>query len=204
MNASLVSGLNSPVGIAVSGSNLFVTNVDNGTIGEYTTSGAVVNASLVSGLSSPYGIAVSGSNLFVVNQRRQHGTIGEYTTSGAVVNASLVSGLSSPIGIAVSGSNLFVTNSDSGTIGEYTTSGATVNASLVSGLNGPFGIAITPAARQWHWKMGPAAVGQSAVTGRVAMCRAFGRHGHLRHAGHERHLRDRYVGHQPAAQCDDL
>ena len=68
MNASLVSGLSHPVGIAVSGSNLFVANHGTGTIGEYNaTSGAVVNASLVSGLSDPAGIAVSGSNLFVAN-----------------------------------------------------------------------------------------------------------------------------------------
>ena len=44
----------------------------NGTIGEYTTSGAVVNASLVSGLNYPFGIAVSGSNLFVANSRHRH------------------------------------------------------------------------------------------------------------------------------------
>ena len=72
MNASLVSGLSVPAGIAVSGSNLFVANTGNGTIGEYTTSGGVVNASLVSGLNDPVGIAVSGSNLFVVNARHRH------------------------------------------------------------------------------------------------------------------------------------
>src|SRR5208283_2700526 len=66
INASLVSGLGEPIGIAVSGPNLFVANRYAGTIGEYNaTTGAVVNASLVSGLSEPYGIAVSGSNLFV-------------------------------------------------------------------------------------------------------------------------------------------
>ena len=143
VNASLVSWLNKPDGIAVSGSNLFVADpAGNGTIGEYTTSGAVVNASLVSGLNCPTGIAVSGSNLFVANQEG-NGTIGEYTTSGAVVNASLVSGLSEPYGIAVFGSNLFVANLGNGTISEYTTSGAVVNASLVSGLNGPTGIAVS-------------------------------------------------------------
>ncbi len=56
MNASLVSGLDHPNGIAVSGSNLFVTNGNS--IGEYTTSGAVVNADLVSGLQGPWAIAV--------------------------------------------------------------------------------------------------------------------------------------------------
>ena len=99
VNASLVSGLGNPFGIAVSGSDLFVTSVHSG-IGEYTTSGATVNASLVSGLDYPYGIAVSGSDLFVVNQGS--GTIGEYTTTGVTVNASLVSGLDNPSGIAIS------------------------------------------------------------------------------------------------------
>jgi hypothetical protein len=132
-----------PVGIAVSGSNLFVTNCYNNTIGEYTTSGAVVNASLVSGsgLADPGGIAVSGSDLFVANWNT--GTISEYTTSGAVVNPSLISGLAYPVGVAVSGDKLYVTNLYADTIGEYTTSGAVVNASLISGLSGnPWGIAV--------------------------------------------------------------
>jgi hypothetical protein len=58
VNASLISGFNVPSGIAVSGSNLFVTNYYNGMIGEYTTSGATVNASLISGLDEPYDFAV--------------------------------------------------------------------------------------------------------------------------------------------------
>lgn len=62
---ALISGLHLPNGIAVSGSNRFVTNNGEagpvggtGTIGEYTTSGATVNPTLVSGLSFPSGIAV--------------------------------------------------------------------------------------------------------------------------------------------------
>ena len=43
LNAALISGLNVPTGIAVSGSDLFVANFNTGTIGEYTTSGAPVN-----------------------------------------------------------------------------------------------------------------------------------------------------------------
>jgi hypothetical protein len=124
----------------VSGSDLFVANSTNGTIGEYTTSGATVNAALISGLSSPFGIALSGSDLFVSNDFA--GTIGEYTTSGATVNAALISGLDFPTGIAVSGSDLFETNFNNNTIDEYTTSGATVNAVLISGgspLSGVFG-----------------------------------------------------------------
>ena len=139
VNASLVSGLNYPLGLAVSGGNLFVAGLGD-TIGEYTTAGATVNATLVSGLNAPIGLAISGGNIFVANYLG--GTIGEYTTAGATVNASLVSGLNGPHGLAVSGGDIFVANcsdyvSGNGTIGEYTTDGDTVNASLVSGLNAP-------------------------------------------------------------------
>jgi len=135
------------------GGNIYVVNNVNGTIGEYTTSGATVNASLVSGLNYPTGIAVSGSNLFVTNYYDntlgESNSIGEYTTSGAVVNASLFSVLGDPQGIAVSGSDLFVANYNPaypgiGSIGEYTTSGGTVTRLLVTGLSSPVGIAVTP------------------------------------------------------------
>ena len=63
VNASLVSGLNDPSAIVVSGGNLFVTNFGNGTIGEYTTSGATVNAALVSGLNGPVAIAVVSASV---------------------------------------------------------------------------------------------------------------------------------------------
>ena len=144
LNASLVSGLAGPDGIAVSGSNIYVANYNGGTIGVYNaTSGAAVNASLVSGLARPNGIAVSGSNIYVTNHHG--GTIGVYNAqSGTAVNASLVSGLAAPWGIAIYGSNIYVANTSSGRIGVYNaTSGTAVNASLVSGLNGPTGIAVS-------------------------------------------------------------
>jgi DNA-binding beta-propeller fold protein YncE len=99
VNASLISGLNGPEGIAVSSSDLFVANGLGNTIGEYTTAGATVNASLISGLSDPSDIAVSGGDLFVTNFTAD--TIGEYTTVGTTVNASLISGLNEPIGLAI-------------------------------------------------------------------------------------------------------
>ena len=125
----------------VRGGDIYVVNSSTGTIGEYTTSGAVVNTSLIPGLNWPDGIAVSGSNLFVANT--DSNTVCEYTTSGAVVNTSLISGVNWPTGIAVSGSNLFVSTGNYGRIGEYTTSGAVVNASLITGLNSPYAIAVS-------------------------------------------------------------
>jgi hypothetical protein len=101
VNTALISsGLSDSFGIAVSGSNLFVTNFGGSTIGEYTTSGATVNVPLISGLSAPIGIAVDGSDLFVVNSGAN--TVGEYTTSGATVNAALITGLDRPEAIAIS------------------------------------------------------------------------------------------------------
>jgi len=41
VNPALISGLNYPVGIALSGGNLFVANGLGSTIGKYTTSGAL-------------------------------------------------------------------------------------------------------------------------------------------------------------------
>src|SRR5690242_5638041 len=76
VNPALISGLNVPVGIALSGSDLFVVNAESGTIGQYTTAGATVNPALISGFSNPAGIALSGSDLFVVDNGR--GTIGQY------------------------------------------------------------------------------------------------------------------------------
>src|SRR4029450_8521259 len=79
---------------------IFVTNFQTGTIGEYTTSGATVDPALVSGLSLPQGIAVSGGNLFVtsLNLTSYTGRIGEYTTSGTTVNPTLITTLGGPWG----------------------------------------------------------------------------------------------------------
>ena len=132
VNASLIpyGGLWLPNQIAVSGSDLFISDNNHNTIGKYTTSGATVNASLITGFNG--NIVVSGSDLFVVNSVT--GIVGEYTTSGAPVNPALITGLNNPQGLVLLGSDLFVLNYGSGTVGEYTTSGATVNASLITGL----------------------------------------------------------------------
>lgn len=107
VNTSLVSGLDNPSGIAVSGSDIFVAITGgSGSINEYTTAGVTVGTGTLisSGLTEPEGIAVSGSDLFVDNFAGLNagaGSIGEYTTSGLTVSGTLVSGLNSPFGIAV-------------------------------------------------------------------------------------------------------
>ena len=101
IHTSLITGLNNPAGLVVSGGDIFVANaVSAGTIGEYTTAGATVNASLITGLDDPYALAVSGGDIFVANTYPS-GEICEYTTSGATVNAALITGLDYPWGVVV-------------------------------------------------------------------------------------------------------
>jgi hypothetical protein len=69
---------------------IFVTNYDAGTIGEYTTSGVPVNPAPITGLNGPVGIAVSGEDLFVTNLFGS--TVGKYTTSGVPVDPALITG----------------------------------------------------------------------------------------------------------------
>jgi hypothetical protein len=90
VDAKLVKGLDGAEGIAISGGDLFVVNEKNGTIGEYTTSGAPV----VSGFGitpGGAGIAVSGSYVYAisyvpllnVDQTNWGGSILVYLTNGA-------------------------------------------------------------------------------------------------------------------------
>jgi hypothetical protein len=147
VKGSLISGLNNPVGIAVSsnGSDLFIVNQGSnefsGTVSEYTTAGVLVKTSLIAGLDNPTAIAVSGSDLFITEGDAN--TIAEYTTAGVVVNTSLVTDLDDPSGIAISQGEIFVTNQSTNSVGEYdATTGATVNATLLVGLDKPTAIAV--------------------------------------------------------------
>jgi hypothetical protein len=102
VNASLitVTGSSFIEGMAVSGSDIFLTNLVTGEqsagvdwVSEYTTSGTLVNASLISGLVLPEEIAVYGGNLYVASPLPSSGlafNIGEYTTSGTTVNPSVL------------------------------------------------------------------------------------------------------------------
>jgi PEP-CTERM motif len=154
-----------PVGVAVSGNNLFVLSsgslLGGGQLSEYdATTGATLNGSLPVSLAVTTDIVASGGNLLVTNPEGNE--IGAYTTSGTTVNAALVTGLKFPTVMAVSGNDLFVANAGttaangitdftpgSGSIGEYNaTTGAVIHKTLVTGLtstgnNYPVGITVS-------------------------------------------------------------
>jgi sugar lactone lactonase YvrE len=58
--ANLITGLDNPIGIAIDGSDLFVSNYANGNgyIGEYTTSGQTVSSDFAN-VSDPYSLAIA-------------------------------------------------------------------------------------------------------------------------------------------------
>jgi hypothetical protein len=143
-NASLVTGLNSPVGVALSGNTLFVSNQIGNNVGAYNAAtGAAFNASFITGLHTPEGLAVSGNTLYVANSSA--GTVGAYNaTTGAAINASLITGVSSPEDLAISGNTLYVSTNAGNTVGAYNaTTGAAINRNFITGLSFPAGLAVS-------------------------------------------------------------
>ena len=136
--------MKAPIAVTASGTHLFVVQMGDNTIGEYTMDGKTVNAALISTMQGTFGIAVSGSDLYITNGA--HGTVDKYTTDGKTVKLDLVAGLHSPLGIAVSGSNLYVTSNlggkVGGVVGVYTTDGKIINTALITGLSNPASIAV--------------------------------------------------------------
>jgi DNA-binding beta-propeller fold protein YncE len=101
LNASFITRLHGPAGLALLGNTLFVANAISNTVDAYdATTGAVIVVNLITGLHSPAGLVVSRNTLFVANELS--GTVGKYNaTTGKAINANFITGLKAPIGIAV-------------------------------------------------------------------------------------------------------
>lgn len=74
INPSFIATSGSAFGLAISGNNLYVSEVfnadssDGTTVGEYdATTGATINSSFISNLDQPGGLAVDGNTLYVAN-----------------------------------------------------------------------------------------------------------------------------------------
>jgi sugar lactone lactonase YvrE len=141
----ITTGLSSPAGIACDmNGNLFVANSGNGTIAQYTTSGALVNGALVSGLGYPVDLVYDGAgHLFLADQQRG---VQEYTTSGELVADDLTPGFYGSCSIALDGrGNLFAGGPNASypvPIGQFTISGEVVNPALITGVRTPHGLVV--------------------------------------------------------------
>lgn len=97
VNGSLIYNLSGQLGIAASGSDLFIED-PNG-ISEYSTSGSLVQSDIVSSTDDFEDVAISGGDIYTTDFTTSD--IAEYTTSGAAVNTALVTNLVTPHGIFV-------------------------------------------------------------------------------------------------------
>jgi hypothetical protein len=173
---SLIPSLN---GVYVAGivcdtnDHLFVLTINasqNGTIGEYTTSGAIVNASLISNLYNPSCMAYDGNgHLFVAGWGGPGVSpfIGEYTTSGMTVNASLVTGLQTPYALAADKDGfVYVASQSGGTIGKYSSAGQTINAALITNVfAGVYDLAIDGSGHLFVAQDGAGTIGEYTTSG---------------------------------------
>ena len=128
----------------MSGTDLFVANPGNSTIGKYTTDGGIIDRDFIIDVPDPRRLAVYGGVLYVSNFGA--GSISTYdAATGATLDGGLITGLSGPLGIALSGNglNLYVANRDGNTIGLHPTSGGGGDPTFIDiGLSGPAGLAV--------------------------------------------------------------
>lgn len=151
----LANGLNSPFGMALTTTHLYVANLNTGNLFKYDRStGLQVNTlSLTNSnggaIPSPYGVAIKDNTLWVSQATTGigAGTIKAFslvTFSGTPTIT--ISTLNIPLGLTVAGNILYVVNSSpvpgAGTIETFNaTTGAPI-ATLVSGLSSPQGLTV--------------------------------------------------------------
>jgi sugar lactone lactonase YvrE len=111
--SSVVSGLNSPAGLAVDGSgNVYIASSSSNNVSKYSNGS---QSAVGSGLSSSSGVAVDGGgNVFVADTGNHQVVEVPWTGSSYGTQTTVVSGLNSPKSVAVDGAgNLYI--ADSGT-----------------------------------------------------------------------------------------
>ena len=163
----LVSGLQVPFGLAISGGTLYVANQGNGSsVGTITAYNAnngkpVTSFTTITGLNKPTGLvrptglAVAGSTLYVAQfgPAPGKGSVTAYNANtGIPVAASVftpIANLGMPTGVVATGNTLYVSDQLNGTVGRYNaTTGLPVpfplpnGTNLISGLDSPAGLVI--------------------------------------------------------------
>ena len=142
INASLVSGLSGPFGIAVAGGEIYEVNQANQTVESFSAATGAPNPAFttinIAG-ASPSGIAFLRGFLYVVEQANDQ--VSEWNTDGTLVKRDFIN--SSGVTIAGFGNDLYITTGSA--VAEYNaTTGAAINANFITGLTGSFGVSLTP------------------------------------------------------------
>lgn len=132
-----------PIGVAVSGTNLYVGGLATNTVARYNAlTGALINANFITGFSAIRNLQVDGSgNLFVASFGGTN-NVTKWDSAGVAVAGFTTINLAGSIGLALNGNDLFVTNLST-TVNRYNaTTGALVTASFVTGLSSAAGMEV--------------------------------------------------------------
>ena len=145
VNASLITGMSACLGcgsgLAVSGTDLFVTNRLG--VGHYTTSGATINASFINHNfeGDIIDLEVSGSRLFISHNYGDDAVVDKYGLDGKLIQFNLSHDLASYAGFAVNSTGLYVPTNN--VVFKFTTSGNFIPWQFPPLGPPPFGFAIT-------------------------------------------------------------
>jgi DNA-binding beta-propeller fold protein YncE len=142
ISQSFITGTNFiPVALALTGSDLFVANGEEGSVGKYDAkTGKAINAGLIAGLpTGELGIGSLGDDLFVAISGDS--TLAKFSAlTGKSLGAIPVP---EPYGLAFLNGIMFVGSTNPYVIGEYSAkTGKTINASFITGLSLPTQIAL--------------------------------------------------------------
>jgi hypothetical protein len=147
---TLVTGQNSPVGVAVGNGHLYwaanTQTTNGGKIMEANLNGTGVTT-LITGQNIPYGVTVTGSHIYWADNDNggANGTIMEANLDGTGVT-TLVTGQTAPFGVAVTSSHLYWTAGFA--IKESNLDGTGVTT-LVSGQRNPYGLVVNGSHLYW-------------------------------------------------------
>ncbi len=147
---TLVTGQNSPFGVAVDGSHIYWADTLAGTIMEANLDGTGVTT-LVSSQIFPFGVAVDGSHIywtdFADSGQTANGTVMAANLDGTGVT-TLATGQNGPWGMAVDNSHIYWADAYAGTIMEANLDGTGLTA-VVTGQNNPTGVAVDSSHIYW-------------------------------------------------------
>ena len=145
--------------------NLFVSNYNNNTIEEYSSTGANLGVFADTGLSEPQGLDFDSSgNLYVGNWGSN--TIEKFSSTGKDLGVFASSGLDNPCELAFDRSgDLYVANWSNNTIEEFSSTGKTLAVIASSGLNHPGGIAFDNSGNLYAANWGTSTIEKFSSTG---------------------------------------
>jgi hypothetical protein len=154
-SGGVMNGLNSPYGLALTATHMYIANFNSGHVFKYDRSSYLQVGSIYTpnsnggAIPNPYGVAIK-DNILWVSQATTGigaGTIKGYNlTTFSSVPLITITSLNLPHGLEVAGNTLYVANSSptlgGGTIQTFDATNGTPLATLVTGLTGPQGLTV--------------------------------------------------------------